>query len=276
MSTVSYGLDLSGYSSGGSSLARAERQQDSSVDIRILDKSVFRRKTKGTSPLRRVNEAEISEIESILAEGTLVVDVCIDLQGLPNPPNANRVWQLTRRPVDRAFNALTPMADKIGAYVARMQRLLSSTQEFCELGSNLFETYPAASLELMRLHRKSYKGIALYREGHWAACPANDTKTANKNNRLAANLNRLGWDAPDDTQFSHDDFDAAICALTGFADFDGMLASDELQGMMQQRLIDRGELTNEECSRVTLPIGYRLLQSAPKMVHIVPSNGDSQ
>jgi len=269
-------LDLSGYSSGGSSLARAERKSDSSIEIDIVTKSVFRRKTKGTSILNRVNQAEKSEIESILSNGTLVVDVCIDLQDLPNPSNAKRVWQLTRRPVDRAFNALTPLADKIGAYVARMQRILLSTQEVCRLGLNLFETYPAASLELMGLHRKMYKGTASFKQGHWTALPANDTQTSIKNSRLAANLNRLGWDAADGTQLNHDDFDAAICALTGFPDFDGLLERDKLQKMMHQRLINTGDLNKAECSHVTLPLGYRLLQSVPKSIRVVSSIGNSQ
>ena len=59
----------------------------------------------------------------------MLVDTPVDLQGLPNPTNVYFAWELVKRPVDYAFDALAPLANLIGAPVARFQNLLSALRE---------------------------------------------------------------------------------------------------------------------------------------------------
>ena len=154
------------------------------------------------------------------------------LQGLPNTTAPQRVWQLTNRPVDKAFTALPPLADKIGAVVARMQRLKFVLGDKSFVGKNLFETYSAASLELLGLYDKKHKGVARFESGSWRGVEVAKKSEQAKNSRLAENLNQLRWTASNDFELTHDEFDAALCALTGIASPDSRLEGPELEEEM--------------------------------------------
>jgi hypothetical protein len=52
--------------------------------------------------LNEVLIQEASVMRRCLAVGPVAVDIPIDLKGLPNVDRAEFVWQLTRRPIDRA------------------------------------------------------------------------------------------------------------------------------------------------------------------------------
>lgn len=262
MRQISFGLDLAGYSSGGSALAKAETDDpEGIIDITLFQRSAFAACVTGKMLLSEVNKAELEELRFILNHGILVVDVCIDLQGLPNSPNPERIWQLTRRPVDRAFDALPPLADKIGAYVARMQRLMAGLGKEDLLGKRLFETYPAASLTMLQLENKKYKGIAKSQEGTWVGIPSKDKVGCARNNRLASHLNWLAWSAEEGFTITHDDFDASLCALAGIARPPHRLELNELKQEIAARLLNKRVIGTSAVVDLDPPSGYILLQS---------------
>src|SRR5438477_3337874 len=84
-------------------------------------------------------------------------------------------WQLVKRPVDHIFKALEPLASNLGFAVARISHLLgrlAADNAGLMLGENLFETYPAATLQLVwhtnKLTGEKYKGGKIvYRDGRW-------------------------------------------------------------------------------------------------------------
>ncbi len=267
---IGYGLDLAGYSSGGSALAQAVREKSGETTVTIKRQSVFSKKIPGRDNLQQINQKEIEELQRLLSKGVLTVDVCLDLQGLPFSKSATRVWQLTKRPVDRAYGGLPPLADKIGSYVARMERLRfkMSDDQSVILGSQLFETYPAATLGILNLKSTKYKGKATFTGNRWEGMAEKSTAALTRNNNLAFNLNELRWTADVGTTISHDDFDAAICALTGIARASDRLEGEPLTNEIANKLATDEEIDSEMSHEMTAPEGYRLLQTRPHGVRL--------
>lgn len=157
MKTQSFGWDLAGYGSSYSAFCHAAQDGDS-VGVTVLECDAICRPGLGMSA--EVFEIAIDEAELLkrcCAIAPLVVDVPIDLAPLPDLLShkpvcpARYYWQLVRRPVDHALGALTPLADRIGYAVARLANLLRSLEDSpVKLNATLFETYPAANLELLR------------------------------------------------------------------------------------------------------------------------------
>ncbi|HWB31690.1 MAG TPA: hypothetical protein VG714_00790 [Acidobacteriaceae bacterium] len=131
--------------------------------------------------------------------GPVAVDIPIDLQGLGGPAQISFVWELTRRPVDRALGALAPLADRIGAPTARFRNIVDAGGFGSSLGSRLFETYPAGSLKRLGLKRS-------------------DIITAPGN------------------MLNEDETDAAICALTALPEWrlEGQPLADSLARQFEE------------------------------------------
>ncbi|MCA9232394.1 MAG: DUF429 domain-containing protein [Planctomycetales bacterium] len=253
--TKAYGLDLAGYSTKGSALAMAERTGDA-ITVTIMRGNVFAKQAAGTDNLATVSDPELNELKRLMKEAPIYVDVPIDLQGLPAFKGATKVADLTKRPIDQALGALPPLADKIGSYVARMQHLrrrLTTESGTDPLGTDLFETYPAASLKQSGYSREGYKGTAEFDGTQWIGVGAKKDTEQKKNNTLAGLLNDLQWKAAKDFRLVHDEFDAAICALTGL---DNQLKGVELR---------RAALLS---ANQDLPTGYVILKSIPMRVAI--------
>lgn len=230
MSGWSFGLDLAGYSSGRSILAAA-RLRNQHIDVVILDTPVLSRPIKGEADTAFVQEAEADLLGACLRLGALAVDVPIDLQNLRQPVLQGRVWELTRRPVDRAFGGLAPLADRIGSTVARFAAIHARLEGAAEIGINLFETYPAASLKLMGQTGKGYKpGLCHLEENRWRGCGIKDTSDA----AMAVILERLRISADD--PISDDDLDAAICAITLAVEATSRLEGQALADFIAQSL----------------------------------------
>ena len=87
------------------------------------------------------------------------MDIPIDLQDLIEPHRVEYIWQLTRRPIDRAVNAMPPLADRIGAPVARFAAIMREGNFAALLGQTLFEAYPAATLKKLEIEAGQYKGV---------------------------------------------------------------------------------------------------------------------
>jgi len=259
---TSFGLDLAGYSKCKSALARATISKDGPPTVAILTRSVFAQKVDGKNRLPGHVAGEIECLRTVLNEGSLFIDVPIDLRGLLSPRNPQFVWQLTKRPVDQAFGGLPPLADRLGACVARMQnlrkRLLTNGQGNL-LEHGLFETYPAGSLKLAGKNHGGYKGgRARYSQEHrWQPSrEGNDRDSA-----LAALLNNLQWTADGEIDgFTDDEFDAALCALTGF---DHRLCGEDLREEINRRLAESGYGNG-----YSAPRGYVLLKEIPPDVSL--------
>jgi hypothetical protein len=76
---------------------------------------------------------------------------------------------------------------------------------------------------------------------------------------MADNANRLGWTAVENTRLSDDEFDAALCALTGVADAPFQLRGDHLDAEITRRIQVR--IATSEAFRA--PPSYVLLEHLP-------------
>lgn len=279
--SIAFGLDLAGFSTGSSAFARADRVNERIV-LTIYRTHCFSDKTSGCDALVPVLKREQRLITEVLGLANLTVDVPIHLQDLPSPPSAEFVWQLTLRPADLAFGARQPLADRIGAPVARFLAVASSLlqDKVAILGENLFETYPAASLGLMKLERNGYKGHSVYKAGTWrpfvpptqklAKSPeaeANRRKGNAKNEALAQTLNTLGWTAESGVELTHDGFDAGLCALTGLCKGPATLRDPALSQMIREILQEK--MPGCEVPHTwRAPDGYLLLRKRPLNVEV--------
>jgi len=265
MTTIAYGLDFAGFSTGGSALARADRNSAGDLCVTVYMGHCFAEKVDGFDEVREVLRRERAVVATCLQHATLTVDIPIDLQGLPTVEPRQFSWELTLRPVDCAFNARPPLADRLGAPVARFAALASPPQlaDNAVLGTSLFETYPAAALELMGLPREGYKGHARYQPPDgWIPVETKeeDMQQRAKNQVFARMLNLLAWNAPKSTILSHDSFDATLCAITGTAEPARRLEGVDLERAIQQRLTRKKRPVP---SRMTPPTGYALLTVKP-------------
>ena len=282
-----YGLDIAGYSTEGSGLAKAHRIGTGEFVVTVFTNHCFSRKVEGHQLLTAVQGNEIDAIVFAISIGCLVVDTPLDLQGLPALKDATYAWELALRPVDYALDTRPPLADRIGYPVSRFQNLYRSLPHSVRpcLGRSLFETYPAAALRLNGLQSTKYKGEAVFHatEG-WLGKDAvrwdkkrrvfePDVKQAVLNDRFAETLNRLGWRLDEDGPLDHDEFDASICAITGASEPANLLDGENLKRYISEGVLARltkGSKGAEVSTsfRAEPPQGYRLLRSLPKEVVI--------
>ncbi len=120
---TAFGLDIAGYSEGKSGFVQADRKDDNSIEITIFQGHAFSEKHDTRTSLEHIAEREKELLISCCKKGRLLVDIPIDLQGLPYPNNVRFIWELVKRPVDFAFDALPPLADRIGSPVARLAKI---------------------------------------------------------------------------------------------------------------------------------------------------------
>lgn len=252
------------------------------IEATLFTSTCFSSSACGDESLEEVTASSVELVRECVKVAPLVVDVPIDLQGLPSAPNPTWLWELTNRPVDYAFKALPPLASLIGSCVARFAHLHGLAGTPSTLGTHLFETYPAASLELLKLDRKGYKGHAYFSdEGKWepAADPVTDaagdataeTKRAKRrraNSTFARTLNALKWTATPNQSLSHDDFDAVLCAVTGLALGASVLEGAALREEIELRVRTRMESSPDTRMSLQAPLGYRLLKDVPPPVEL--------
>ena len=154
--TVGFGIDLAGYTTGKTALAFV-KIKNQSVKATVLRGSALTKRRKSRDSVDDVVAEEVKVLQTCFDIGCVAVDVPIDLQGLPNPAQAKTIWALTRRPIDYAINAMPPLADRIGAPVARFAAIVRKGNFYNLLGSRLFEAYPAITLKLVKI-KAAYKG----------------------------------------------------------------------------------------------------------------------
>ena len=260
---TAFGLDLGGYSAGGSALVRATRRIPTEVQVTVYRGHAFSKKPGKGKPLAPIVEKEVELLAACLRRAPLYADVPIDLQGLPCPGGEVYAWQLVKRPVDFAFGALPPLADRIGSVVARFRnilRLLSQDQPD-PLGTRLYETYPASSLRLLELPHKGYKdekNQITFESDTWLGRGA-------KGEVLARIANELQMTGAHNERLSHDELDAVLCALTGVVDRSCLLQEKELETAI-------GEKVGDDRVDPTPPKAYVLMRRLPEELTIAVSS----
>jgi Protein of unknown function (DUF429) len=153
---IGFGIDLAGYTTGKTSLAVVEIDGKRAIAT-LLRGSALSAKRASSSPLKEILTQEAAVVWRCLTIGPVAVDIPIDLQDLAGPDHAEFVWQLTRRPIDRAVGAMPPLADRIGAPVARFAAIMREGNFAGLLGERLFEAYPAGTLKMLKIEASGYK-----------------------------------------------------------------------------------------------------------------------
>lgn len=248
----SFGLDLAGYSSGRSGLAEVSCTDGrDEYQAHVYRNHPFARCAEGRDLLADTAPQESDALTRLLRLGSLLlVDIPVDLQGLPSPPNPVFVWQLTARAVDFAYAGLRPLADRIGAPVARFRNLLAGNRIDSR---RLRETYPAASFRCMNGSWKYKNQTIEWDEGQWVGA------------ELAEVATWLGLVAPARIELTDHDVDALVCALTGAVAPNAVLQGDELNADMRQRLARRIRRADVERVRdLFAPENYCLMRCRPE------------
>ena len=163
------------------------------------------------------------------------------------------------------------------ARTAHLLGRLAAENDGLVLDKNLFETYPAATLQLVWHTNKwteaKYKGgKVVYRNGRWQgqAGKKKDEKARHKKKRkndgLATLATQLGLRAAEGDEMTDDEFDAVLCAMTGCIP-DGTLSRKSLTTTMRSRLIKKHG-REDWIAKVEPPDGYIVFDSVPKGVQI--------
>ena len=225
---IGFGLDLSGYTTNKTSLAAVVANGEVAEAV-LLRRSAFSTRRTTNMSVRNAVEAEAIVLKQCLSIGPVAVDIPIDLQNLLVPDQAVAIWELTRRPIDRKLNAMPPLADRIGAPVARFSAIMRVGNFRDRLGIDLFETYPAENLRRLEFFG-NYKAQG--------AEKASERDVALE--RLCRHL------AIDGNCASDDDLDAIICGIAAVAPDDALAPAKDLG-------IDQSMLPN----------GFRILKRNP-------------
>ncbi|MCQ6963683.1 hypothetical protein PV02_11620 [Methanolobus chelungpuianus] len=208
-------------------------------------------------PISEIIGQEVDIFKACCRNSFLFVDVPIDLQNLPFIKNAVYSWQLSKRPVDYAFNALPPFADRIGATVVRFSNINSIINDDIgnQCGTRIFETYPAASLKQIGLNNSNYKNsIISFEDNEWKG----DIK-------LAAIAQGLGFVSNKQISLNDDEIDASICALTGVLSSINLLKDNELGIKIKTEIETKIGSNPFENTNFEPPKGYVLIKSLPEV-----------
>ena len=142
--------------------------------------------------------------------------------------------------------------------------VLAAENAGLKLGDNLFETYPAATLQLVwdtnKWTEAKYKGgKIIYRDGKWQGQAgkkknaAARSKEERKNAGLATLANNLGFRAAEGLVLNDDEFDSVTCAMTGCIP-DCTIRGETLAAVIRKKLVKlHGEA--EWITKVTPPDG---------------------
>ena len=250
---TAYGIDLAGYRGGRTGFARAQRSK-SGILVTVYRNTPLSRKLKGESLIEPTLTAELEFLGRCLQTGVLVVDIPIDLQQLAPSRIVKYVWELTQRPVDRAFSGLRPLADRIGSPVARFRHLLSRLPNALPplAGRRIYESYPAASLQVLGIPHSGYKGSISMQQNGWGG--AEPLCIVAKSLCLAADCGE---------KLSDDQMDAIICALAGVSTDRELLHGDDLRARIRATLTEKMGVADVDARSFEPPEAYMLLRSPP-------------
>ena len=240
MALSATGINLSAFGDARRpSLAVANMGAKGEVQVALKPAAMFGGKHK----LSDATEALFAEWRAGMLElpRPIGVDVAIDIDvlgagGTRRAPALRQAWELTYRPIDFAFYGDAPLTDRVGEFGVRFRAMLAAS--VFELGNDLIEVYPRATIELMDF-RGQYAGGSAHHGGHgWK--PDNREKRADK--LMAKLLSELGINPGQNAaKLDSNDLDATLCALTalGAASSAGILAGAELDHEVAERVARR-------------------------------------
>jgi hypothetical protein len=239
MARYAFGIDLAGYTTGRTVVAAMMRDEDS-TRVWLLRNSPLSEAYRSDAPLPGIVSAECEALRAMSRLGPVAIDVPIDLQKVGGAESAVIIWQLYKRPVDQAFKAMPALADRIGAPYARMQAILAYCGHALRLGQELFETYPKASLQMLSLPWRGYKGVeARHHQARMLLC------------------DRLKWGQC----ATDDEFDALLCAAAAGASAEERISGSSLRSLIASLL--------PGCPDCEPPLGYILLRRPPPPIETV-------
>lgn len=143
--TTGFGIDLGAFGRRKGTAIVAARRSGKGVSLCVLEGTAFDNVFAGPERIKEQLCSESELLIGLLELGQVAVDVPLHLQKLPCLEVPTYNWELTLRPVDKAFHAMPPLASFLGHCVARFQCHSRSSQT-----QALLETYPAGSRELCR------------------------------------------------------------------------------------------------------------------------------
>ena len=266
-----WGLDLCGYSNKAT-LACAE-VIDCKISVILFSDHPFAVKKKPWDMLSANDNDQVGDevgfINPMVKE-SLYVDCPIDLQKLGAAAGKKFKWELDKRSVDQALKGLSPLASLLGALVTRFRSVLERANSLERVGKNVFETYPAVSLELWRTEGlekeksdpyKSSGGIKwLVNDNQWVACD-NSEKKESQLAKIVNKLNIVPTNIQHEESLNHHELDAILCALTGVSYFNDDDLLKEVKNRLLVQMTEQGireETKREVLESVSLPNGYRL------------------
>lgn len=171
----------------------------------------------------------------------IAVDVAIDIDALGvggnrRAPAQRLLWELTHRPVDFAFYGDAPITDRVGEFGVRFRALLAASA--FQLGEDLFECYPRATVELLDFRGQYFGGAAHHGDNGWKA----DDRNKRGDKLMAKILSELGVNPGTGAEkLNSDDLDAILCGLTALSALtgQGLLANQDLDHEIADRVARR-------------------------------------
>lgn len=198
----------------------------------------------GKQKLSDGTEATFAEWRAGLLElpRPIGVDVALDIDvlsagGNRRAPALRQLWELTHRPIDFAFYGDAPLTDRVGEFGVRFRALLSAS--VFELGDDIIEVCPRATVELLEFRGQYVGGAAHYSTNGWKA----DDRNKRGDKLMAKILAELGVNPGQGAEkLNSDDLDAVLCAVTalGAATGQGVFAGEELDRQVADRVARRG------------------------------------
>ncbi len=280
------GWDLAGYGDSGSGLCRAKRRGETITATVLRAPFICRPRHKIISSIHQTVEIETEMLDRFAKIGNTIIDVPIDLQLLGRiadhsfDERVQYYWQLVKRPVDHVFSALEPLGSNLGFAVARAAHIvgqITGEASGAKLGTTLFETYPAATIQLICASNEwtesKYKGGEIVcSDGKWHGQPSTsknaDTrqKQDRKNAGLATLANYLSFSADEGFGLNDDEFDAVLCAVTGCVP--ECTVRDQALGKIISDWLTAAHENLDGIGNVEPPMGYMVFDKLPSGLRI--------
>lgn len=241
MATTATGINLSAFGlARRPSIATATLGDKGNLRVELRTAEMFAGKHK----LSDLTEATFADWRAGLLElpRPIGVDVALDIDALGvggnrRAPGVRQLWEMTHRPIDFAFYGDAPLTDRVGEFGVRFRALLAAS--VFELGDDIIEVYPRATVELLDFRGQYQGGAAHHSTNGWKA----DDRNKRGDKLMAKILAELGVNpGQGGDKLDSDDLDAVLCAVTalGAAVNEGVLTGEELDREVSERVARRG------------------------------------
>jgi hypothetical protein len=247
------GINLSAFGSTRRPLVAIAHFTDGDVRVELRPAAMFSRSKLSESAAETFATWRAGMLELPHPIG---VDVALDLgevrdssfeqreKAVPEPRGSNLdsrlLWELSYRPIDFAFYGDAPVTDKVGEFGVRFRTMLAAGG--FELGRDLIEAFPRATVELLEFKGQYQGGGAHHGHNGWKA----DDKNKRADKLLAKLFQELGVNPVQGAEkLTSDDLDATLCALTalGSARGEALLSGKALNDEITQRCARRANTT---------------------------------